>query len=141
MPVPNIAMLGEVSQTKVAGLLQQRRPAILDTENVDELAKFEARVRGAAVEVVLLTGADPDGGPIRDLAIEAIAMQTASEIEYSEYPEQQVAGDVGRGYHLHQRYLELLALLRGELADGAADGLSVSFQGSYPYSTGWNQPC
>lgn len=134
MPVPNIAMLGEVTQTKVAGLLQQRRPAILETDNVEELAKFEARVRGAAVEVVLLTGLDPVEGPIRDLAVEAIALQTGSEIEYAEFPEQQVPGDVGRGYHLHQRYLELLARLRaiidaagGQVPDdGGAGGVTTA---------------
>lgn len=110
-------MLVEVTQIRVAGLLQQRQPEIL--ENVpEELAKFEDRVRGAAVEVVLLTGADPPQGPIRNLAVEVIALETGSGIEYAEYPEQQVQGREGRGYYLHQRYLELLARLR-EIITGA----------------------
>lgn len=105
-------MLADVTQAKVAGLLRQRQPDILDAADADQLAVYEERVRGAAVEVVLLVGSDPTPGPCRDLAVEAIALQTASEIEYAEYPEQQVQGDVGRGYHLHQRYLELLKVLQ-----------------------------
>lgn len=142
MPVPNIAILGEVTQTMVAGLLQQRQPESLETEDVDQLARFADRVRGAAVEVVLLTGADPPAGPVRDLAVEAIALQTASEIEYAEYPEQQAQGLDGRGYHLHQRYLELLARLKeiisavgGVPEDGGAGGIptgSRSPLGSFP---------
>lgn len=105
-------LLGDVTQSRVAGLLNERRPGILDSEDPDQVARYEARVRGAAVQVVLLTGLDPIQGAVRELAVEAIACQTASEIEYAEYPEQQVAGDDGRGYHLHQRYLELYAQLQ-----------------------------
>lgn len=105
-------MLAEVTQAKVAGLLQQRQPEILELTPPAQVIRYEHRVRGAAVEVVLLTGLDPVAGMVRNLAVEAIACQTASEIEYAEYPEQQAPGDVGRGYHLHQRYLELLARLR-----------------------------
>lgn len=112
-----VALFEDVTQSKVAGLLQQRRPEILETADPVEVAKFEARVRGAAVEVVLLTGVDPPSGPIRDMAVEAIALQTGSEIEYAEYPEQQAQGLDGRGYHLHQRYLELLARLNEIIAD------------------------
>lgn len=105
-------MLSEVTQAKVRGLLDERDPIILDTEIPEEVERFEARVQGAAVQVLLLTGTNPPAGPIRDLAVEAIALQTGSEIEYATYPEQQAAGDTGRGYHLHQRYLELLGDLR-----------------------------
>ncbi|GAB3867373.1 hypothetical protein GCM10028801_41210 [Nocardioides maradonensis] len=135
-------MLAEVTQVKVKGLLQQRDPDILDPNLPDQVPFFEARVSGAARQVVLLTGPDPVAGPVRDLAVEAIAVQTASEIEYAEYPEQQTAGDSGRGYHLHQRYLELLAELRkvienngGVPTDGGAGGISTSTarpRGNFP---------
>lgn len=109
MPLPG--MLAEVTRTRVKGPLQQRQPEIL--EDIPELLPvFEGRVRGAAVQVVLLTGLDPIPGAVRDLAVEAITLQTASAIEYADYPEQQVPGSDGRGYHLHQRYLELLEQLR-----------------------------
>lgn len=114
---------GDVDQAKVAGLLQARRPDILDAADPAQVERFEARVRGASVTVVLLAGPDPAEGPLRDLAAEAIAAQTASEIEYAEYPEQQTQGDVGRGYHLHQIYLELLAQLRVYIETGTTSGV------------------
>lgn len=135
-------LLAEVTQTRVAGLLQRRQPAILESDDTEQEARFQDRVRGAAVEVVLLTGPDPTEGPIRDLAVEVIALQAASSIEYAEYPEQQAPGDTGRGYHLHQRYLELLARLReiivgagGQVPDdGGTGGVSTSRVplGSFP---------
>ena len=122
-------ILGDVTTEKVAGLLQQRQPEIFDPEDPDQVNRLEARIRGAAVEVLLLTGANPPAGPVRDLAAEAIALQTASEIEYAEFPEQQVAGDHGRGYHLHQRYLELLARLQ----EHTASTVSTHLAGSVAY--------
>jgi hypothetical protein len=127
-------LLAEVTQARVRGLLSKRDPAILDQDDADQLAPFEAQVRSAAVQVVLLTGDDPEAGPVRELAVTAIAYQTGSEIEYATYPEQQAPGDTGRGYFLHQRYLELLAQLR-ELTGG---GITVPVvgrgapQGSFP---------
>lgn len=111
-------MLAEVTQTKVAGLLAERQPEILDDSIPAQVTLFEARVTGAAVEVVILVGSDPAPGPLRGLAVEAVALQTASEIEYAEYPEQQTAGDTGRGYHLHQRYRELLDQIQGYVLGG-----------------------
>ena len=108
-------ILADVTPKRVRGLLLERAPALVVDADPDMVDTFENLVRGAAVEVVLLTGPDPAVGPIRDLAVEAIANQTASEIEYATYPEQQSPGDIGRGWHLHQRYLELLARLRGLL--------------------------
>lgn len=135
-------LLAEVTQTRVAGLLQRRQPAILNAEDAEQVARFEDRVRGAAVEVVLLTGPNPAEGPIRDLAVEIIACQTASGIEYAEFPEQQGPEREGRGYYLHQRHLELLARLRtiiegagGQVPDdGGTGGVSTSRTplGSFP---------
>ena len=117
-----VGVRAEVTQEKVAGLLQQRKPRIL-TDDPDQVIRFEERVKGAAGAVVLLVGEDPEAGLLRDLAAEAIAHETAAEIEYAEYPEQQTQGDVGRGYHLHQRYLELLAMLRGYIESGTTSGV------------------
>ncbi|BBH17498.1 hypothetical protein Back2_17850 [Nocardioides baekrokdamisoli] len=128
-----MALVDDITQTKVAGLLEEREPAILTSTDSDEIARFQARVLGASVYVRVLTGGDPPAGPIRDLAVEAIAVQTASEIEYAEYPEQQAPGDPGRGYHLHQRYLELLGQLTnliknlgGIPTDGGANGVNIT---------------
>lgn len=112
-------VLTAVTQAVIGGLLQQRQPEILESDDSDQVARFEARVSGAAVEVLVLTGLNPVPGPLRDLAVEAIACETASGIEYAEWPEQQAQGDQGRGYYLHQRYLELLARLREYALAGA----------------------
>ena len=48
---------GDVTQVKVAGLLQQRKPRILTDDDPDQVARFEERVKGASVAVVLLVGA------------------------------------------------------------------------------------
>jgi hypothetical protein len=109
-------ILGDVTRERVSGVLYERDPELLNSDVPAEVAAYEALVRGAAVSVVLLTGLNPPLGSIRDLAVEAIALETGSAIEYAEYPEQQVQGEDGRGYYLHQRYLEKLADLRGIIA-------------------------
>lgn len=110
--MPLSEMLAEVTAPRVRSLLFERDPRVLDS---DQVTAFEDLVRGAAVQVVLLTGTNPPTGRVRNLAVEAISVQTASEIEYAAFPEQQAPGDSGRGYHLHQRYLELLAELRSTI--------------------------
>jgi hypothetical protein len=135
-------MLAEVTQDRVAGLLEERQPDILDASVPAEVTKFEARVTDAAGRVVLLVGPDPVAGPIRSLAVDAISYETASEIEYATYPEQQAPGDTGRGYHLHQKFLETLADLKATLAqlggvpaDGGAAGVVLgvaSPRGTFP---------
>jgi hypothetical protein len=104
-------ILGDVDQVAVAGLLQQRRPLIVEKGDPVQEERFAERVRGAAVLVLPLTGPDPAPGPVRQLALEAIALETGSAIEYAEFPEQQGQGLSGRGYFLHQRFLELIANL------------------------------
>lgn len=133
---------GDVTQPVVAGLLNARRPAILDSNDPAEVAKFEARVTGAAVQVVMLVGTEPAAGPLRELAAEAIATETASQIEYAEFPEQQGPGDIGRGYYLHKRYLELLALLTGYIESGTTSGvLGVpSPVGTFPAARDYPDP-
>lgn len=128
-----VGVRGDVTQAKVAGLLQQRKPRIL-TDDPEQITRFEERVKGASVTVVLLVGENPEAGLLRDLAAEAIAHETASEIEYAEYPEQQTQGDQGRGFHLHQRYLELLAQLRAYVESGTTSGVVgvPSPVGSFP---------
>lgn len=109
-------ILGDITRERLSGVLYERDPELLSSDVPAEVTRYEALVRGAAVSVVLLTGVDPPAGSIRDLAVEAIALETGSAIEYAEYPEQQAQGDDGRGYYLHQRYLEKLAELRGIIA-------------------------
>lgn len=142
-------LLSEITKDRVSGVLLERQPLVLEDEP-DQVLPFEALVKGAAVQVTLLTGVDPAPGPIRDMAIEAIVLETGSKIEYASHPEQQRPGDTGRGYHLHQRYLELLAELRqlirtlgGIPADGGAAGIVTGParpRGRFPERAGYPDP-
>lgn len=142
-------MLGEVTRLKVAGLLEERPPRIVESNNPADVARFEARVTGAAAAVVLLVGSDPVAGPIRDMAVECITLQTASEIEYAEFPEQNAPGDTNRGYHLHQLYLEQLSALRkvlenlgGVPPDGGTGGVITTSKpkGRFPAPSPYPDP-
>lgn len=110
-------MLAEVTQSRVAAHLVKRDPEIIDADIPEQLPIFEDVVRGAAVQVVLVVGEDPIPGRVRNMAVEAVALEAASQIEYASYPEQQSTGDTGRGHYLHQRFLELLAELRRIVED------------------------
>lgn len=110
-------LLADVTRDTVAEKLQQRRPTILLSDVPEQLARFEARVKSASLAVRVLVGANPPAGTIRDLAADTIALETASATEYADYPEQQVQGRDGRGYFLHQQYLERLALLQKIITD------------------------
>lgn len=110
-------LLEDVTRTMVAEKLHQRRPQILISDVPEQLARFAARKRSASLEVRVLVGIDPPVGTFRDIAAEAIALETASLTEYAEYPEQQAQGQEGRGYFLHQQYLAKLALLAKLIAD------------------------
>lgn len=110
-------LLADVTRATVAEKLHQRRPTVLISDVPEQLARYEARVRSASLAVRILVGVDPPAGTIRDLAADTIALETASSTEYADYPEQQVQGGDGRGYFLHQQYLERLALLQQIIAD------------------------
>jgi hypothetical protein len=114
-------ILGDITRERVSGVLYEREPELLTSDAPVEVGAYEALVRGAGISVILLTGPDPPAGSIRDLAVEAITLETGSSIEYAVYPEQQVQGEDGRGFYLHQRYLEKLAELRAIMA--AAGGV------------------
>jgi hypothetical protein len=110
-------LLADVTRASVAEKLHQRRPQVLISDVPEQLDRFEARVKSASLAVRVLVGADPPAGTIRDLAADTIALETASSTEYADYPEQQVQGEDGRGYFLHQQYLERLALLQQIIAE------------------------
>lgn len=110
-------LLGDVTRVAVAEKLHRRRPQILISDVPEQLARFEERVKSSSLAVRVLVGSNPPAGTIRDLAADAIALETASATEYAEYPEQQVQGSDGRGYFLHQQYLEKLALLERIITD------------------------
>lgn len=101
-------LLSDITPEKVSAHLIGREPDLLD--DVDE-EPFENIVISAATEVLRYVDPDQDG-ILADLAIDAITLETASRIEYSLFPEQQSAGDSGRGFYLHRIYLERLVAVR-----------------------------
>ncbi|WOF23838.1 hypothetical protein N8K70_03920 [Microbacterium betulae] len=129
----------EVTKPMVGVLLVERDPGILDREYGDPEAPtsvFEETVSQIVPEVISVVGPSPTG-VVRDLAVQCIAYGVASSVEYAMFPEQQTAGDVGRGYFLKLKFNELLATLRSMPATGPgglATGLSrASFPPARPY--------
>ncbi|WP_156759555.1 hypothetical protein [Microbacterium karelineae] len=126
---------GEVTEAMVGVLLKERPVDILEYEYGDPPTSiFEATVQQIAAEVIPVTGPDPQGST-RALAIQCIAYGVASNIEYAEFPEQQGAGDLGRGYFLKRKFDDLLSRLASLSKDGSAGG-SVSrarFPAPRPY--------
>lgn len=142
-----VGVLGDVTQEEVKGSLLERDPELLDSDVPRLVVAFEQLVKLAGAQVRVIVGTDPPAGPIRELAAQAIAVETASLIEYAEYPEQQIQGEDGRGYFLHQKFLELLGTLSawvasyggtvpedGGVAPAPRQGLPrARFQGASPY--------
>lgn len=71
-----------------------------------------------------------------DLAVWAVTLGVAAQLEASLYPEQQGIGDGGRAAILERRYQAALAQLRGRLpgdaVDEAAEGRPPAPRGNFP---------
>lgn len=101
-------LAAEVEIEQVHALLLARTPAILDEESEDH-ALYESSVKGTTAEVVAVAGENPDGA-YRDLAVWAITVGVAAQLESALFPEQQL-GDGSRAATLQKRYEGLLARL------------------------------
>jgi hypothetical protein len=110
-------LAAEVLIDQVHALLLARAPLILETGSEDA-ALFEGTVTGITTEVAAITGSDPAVGDYRNLAVWAITLGTAAQLEAALFPEQQV-GDQARAVILQRRYEALLARLG---ASSQADG-------------------
>lgn len=119
-----MALIDAVTKAMVKVHLVERDPALID--RVDGVTPMFDTLRTAVgVQVTVIVGTDPAIGPLRDLAMQAIAYEVASQFEYACFPEQQTAGNIGRGWSLHQRFLEMLTTLKG-----ASSGTGVGALGS-----------
>lgn len=131
-------LAAEVDIQQVHALLLARQPAILDADT-EEYALLEAEIKGITTEVVAVTGAEPPEGPYRDLAVRAIEVGVAAQIEYALFPEQQL-GDGSRGAMLTARYEALLARL-GASADAAGTLPTIGRPvGSFPVARAYPDP-
>lgn len=144
-----LSPLGSAVELEMIGSLMTARPPEL-TEDPDgdsdgdgrlELSPLlEASVRGICAEVQPYVGsAKPDDVATAarwDLAVWAVTLGVASQLEASLFPEQQGLGDAGRAAILGARYREALARLAGRLpGDVVSDGDSdrpPAPQGNFP---------
>lgn len=114
-------LAAEVSRDQVQGLLLARAEGITDVQT-QESTLFEESARGIATEVVPLVGSEVVAGPRRDLAVWAITLGTAAQIEAALFPEQQGPGDQGRAAYLERRYRDALNQLRSLSDTGRQTG-------------------
>ena len=121
-----------VTKPMVGVLLAERPPDILERTYGDPPVRmFDVAVQRIVVEVVAVAGSNLHGAR-RDLAVQCVAYGVGAEIEYSEFPEQQLQGGIGRGWFLKRKYEELLALLRTMPANGSGGGLGNRSRGRFP---------
>lgn len=137
-----------VTREMVLSLMTARSPELLDpigesgpddgsAENAD---LFGASVRGVCTEVQPYVGsAKPDDVATAarwDLAVWAVTLGVAAQLEASLFPEQQGYGDAARAEVLERRYRAALAQLAGRLpGDSVTDGTvtgPASPSGSFP---------
>lgn len=112
-----MTLADDVDVQQVHALLLARTPAVLDPASEDH-DLYEAELAGITTEVVSVTGPAPTGA-YRDLALRAITVGVAAQLEFGLFPEQQL-GDTARGRVLQERYEALLARL-GASKDAGGD--------------------
>lgn len=113
-------LAADVDVQQVHALLLART-APLPEEGSEERPLYEATVRQVTAEVVAVTGGEPQDA-YRGLALAAIALGVAAQLEFALFPEQQGLGTDGRGAALQRRYEALLVRL----------GTSAAAAGSIP---------
>lgn len=133
-----------VTREMVRSLMTARSPELLDpsgeSDDPDGTDLFETSVRGIATEVQPYVGSakpnDEATSARWDLAVWAVTLGVAAQLEASLFPEQQGYGDAARAEVLERRYRAALAQLAGRLpgdsvADGSVTG-PASPSGSFP---------
>lgn len=114
-----MALATEVSDQQVMALMIGRSPQIL-TSDLQRQQFYEELLRGIAAEVGAITG-DPPPDAVHDLAVWAVALGAAAQLDTSLYPDQiQSPEDGGRASVLQARYAAVLAQLRGLVGESAA---------------------
>jgi hypothetical protein len=118
-----------VSGRMIWGHLVNRPPGLLDPGS-DDFDTIIDHVRAIAAEVTL-SARCPLIGDVRDLAVAAVAIGVARNIEESMFPEQGI-GDDSRAEQLERRFLALLRLLDAACGGGTT-GDGPGWSGSIPY--------
>ncbi|MCB9377092.1 MAG: hypothetical protein H6515_14650 [Microthrixaceae bacterium] len=116
-----------VSARMIQGHLINRPAHVLDPDGEDFPLVLD-HVRGIAAEVTAIAGIPPEGSARRDLAVTAISVGVARNLEEALFPEQQL-GDSTRAEQLERRYLALLKLLAGMSSEDNDDGSNPGADG------------
>lgn len=139
-----------VEDGDVHAQLLQRAPELFDEE--DNAAALISIKRGVGIEVQQLCGGVPPEGDLRELAVWAVVLGVAAQVETALFPEQSL-GDGGRAQVLQGRYLGVRAQLAAAINSGAGGpgaGNGVRFGGfeppqpwpdaSIPWGSPWPHP-
>lgn len=135
MPAPLTALGDAVQVAAVLALMTARHPKLLDAGDPDHALYVEI-VRGVCTEVQPYAGS-ATSGPRWDLAVWAVTLGVAAQVEASLWPEQNGLGDSGNAAEdLERRYEAVLKRLAQQLpGDAPGDGASgrpPSPRGSFP---------
>lgn len=132
----DLTALGEaVRPSAVTALMTARRPQLLDP-NSDDHDLYVETVRGVCTEVQPYVGSQVSG-PRWDLAVWAVTLGVAAQVEASLWPEQNGLGDSGNAAEDLQRRYESVLKQLGQNLPGDADGDGASARppsprGSFP---------
>jgi hypothetical protein len=132
----------EVRLASVKALLFARQSDILNQDNAEQFPFFLELLNGVAIEVESVTGTDPQDATIRSLAVQAITLGVAAQIELAAYPEQQL-GDSARAGALQARFDKIMARLGavvGTDAEGALPPAAGRPRARFPKSQPYPDP-
>ena len=120
-----------VDKDAVRAQLTARSPELLDDPDGPTYGMFDRVVEGIAEEVAAITG-DPPPDSVRGLAVQCVVIGSAADIEASLFPEQ-LLGDSSRAQYLRDKYVALLAQLRGlsPIRQGSSRARSVGLTNSF----------
>lgn len=125
-------LAAEISARMLQGHLVNRAPEVVDPGS-EYFPLLVDHLKGIAAEVTAIVGTAPTGQR-RDLALSAIGIGVARNLEEAVFPEQQL-GDNTRAEQLERRYLSLLKLLRettGDPGEGSGAAAASAPLGTFP---------
>lgn len=123
-----------VSARRIQGHLINRPPGLLEPDDTN-FPLVLGHLQDIAAEVSASISC-PLEGKVRELAVAAVAIGVARNLEEAMFPEQGI-GDSARAEQLERRFLALLRLLARACGDTGADGSAPGWSGSLLYQASW----
>jgi hypothetical protein len=136
-----MTLIDAIGKEAVRVHLAEREPDLVDRADAAGVTLFTSLRTAVAAQITIIVGVDPAPGPVRDLAVQAAAYEIASQFEYACFPEQQTAGNIGRGWFLHQRFEQMLATLKGAASGTDLGAIAVGLpMASFPAARTYPDP-